>query len=151
MSKSMTLKPRMSEKSYALSQSRVYVFDVPLSTNKIEIARAVEAQFDVTVTGVKIMINKGKQARSIRIGARTRTNHSGMRVDVKKAYVTLKEGDSIPVFAALDEQVEKDQKRAEVIAKASEKADKKEAKESAKSSARRGILGRRTQAKGGEK
>ena len=143
----MTLKPRMSEKSYALSATGVYVFDVPMSTNKIEVARAIEAQFNVTVSSVKVMVIKGKEARSIRLGARVRTNHSGKRSDFKKAYVTLKEGDSIPVFAALDEQAEKEQKRAEVIAKATEKAEKKEA---APKSAK-GILGRRGGAKGGDK
>ncbi len=147
MSKDMTLKPRMSEKSYALSATGVYVFDVPMSTNKIEVARAIEAQFNVTVSSVKVMVIKGKEARSIRLGARVRTNHSGKRSDFKKAYVTLKEGDSIPVFAALDEQAEKEQKRAEVIAKATEKAEKKEA---APKSAK-GILGRRGGAKGGDK
>ncbi len=151
MSKTMILKPRLSEKSYAISEQRVYVFDVPLDTNKIEIARAVNAQFGVTVTNVKTLILKGKEARSIRIGARVRSNVSGKRKNVKKAYVTLKEGDNIPVFAALDEQAEKEQKRAEVIAKATEKAEKKEAKESAKASGRRSILGRRTGSKGGDK
>ncbi len=147
MNNDMIIKPRMSEKSYALSATGVYVFDVPMTTNKIEVARAIETQFSVTVTNVKVMIIKGKVARSIRLGARVRTNHTGKRSDFKKAYVTLKEGDSIPVFAALDEQAEKEQKRAEVIAKATEKAEKKEAAPKAA----KGILGRRGGAKGGDK
>jgi large subunit ribosomal protein L23 len=150
MNKDMIIKPRMSEKSYALSATGVYVFDVPMTSNKIEVARAIESQFDVTVKNVKVMIIKGKVARSIRLGARVRTNHTGKRSDFKKAYVTLKDGDSIPVFAALDEQAEKEQKRAEVIAKASEKAEKKESKQSAPKSSK-GILGRRSGSKGGDK
>lgn len=124
MDKFMTLKPRQSEKTYALSQTGVYVFDVPKTANKLQVADAIKAQFDVTVTNVRISILKGKQARSIRIGGKSRANVSGMRSDVKKAYITLKDGDTIPVFAALDEQNEK-------IAKAEEKATKK-AKKSTK-------------------
>ncbi len=125
MSKTIPLKPRMSEKTYALSQmNNVFVFDVPLDVNKDQIKKAVEAQFDVSVTDVRVIVAKGKIARSIRIGARVRANVSGKRADKKKAYVTLKDGDSIPVFAAVDEQVKAEEKEAE---KAEKKA-KKEAK-----------------------
>lgn len=124
MSKSLTLKPRMSEKSYAQSHSgNCYTFDVPLTTNKVEVAKAVEAQFDVTVVNVRVSILKGKMARSIRIGG-TRKSVSGKRVDVKKAYVTVKEGDSIPIFASVDEAAKKQEK---LEAKVAKKA-KKEAK-----------------------
>lgn len=125
MPKSLELKPRMSEKAYALSQvHNVFVFDVPTTTNKVEIARAVEAQFNVTVDTVRIIIAKGKKARSIRIGAKARANVMGQRKDVKKAYVTLKEGDSIPVFAALDEQNKAEEKAAEKLAKKAKKEAK---------------------------
>ncbi len=126
MDKFMTLKPRQSEKTYALSQTGVYVFDVPKTANKLQVADAVSAQFDVTVTNVRISILKGKNARSIRIGGKSRANVSGMRSDVKKAYITLKDGDSIPVFAALDEQQEKLAKAEEKVAKKAKKAKKDE-------------------------
>ncbi|HYF97290.1 MAG TPA: 50S ribosomal protein L23 [Patescibacteria group bacterium] len=123
MSKIMPLKPRMSEKTYALSHSiNTYAFDVPKSSNKIEIAKAVAEQFKVTVEDVRIAIIKGKQARSIRIGG-TRKNVTGKRPDVKKAYVRIKEGDSIPIFASIDEAEEK-------AKKAEAKAAKKLKKES---------------------
>ena len=123
MSKSLVLKPRMSEKTYALSTARnTFVFDVPITANKMEVASAVEAQFNVNVETVRIIIAKGKQARSIRIGGKARANVSGRRKDVKKAYVTLKAGDSIPIFAALDEQNAK-------IEKAEAKLEKKAKKE----------------------
>ena len=123
MSKTLALKPRMSEKAYALSTAlNTYVFDVPKTSNKLEVAKAVEAQFSVSVSNVRIIISKGKKARSIRIGGKARANVIGQRSDVKKAYVTLKDGDSIPVFAALDEQNAK-------IEKAEAKAEKKAAKE----------------------
>lgn len=125
MSKSLELKPRMSEKAYALSQvHNVFVFDVPTTTNKVEVARAIEAQFNVSVETVRIIIAKGKKARSIRIGGKARANVMGQRKDVKKAYVTLKEGDSIPVFAALDEQTKAEEKAAEKLAKKSKKEAK---------------------------
>ena len=101
MSKLLTLKPRVSEKTYGLSQLRnLYVFQVPLHANKLEVAQAVAAQYDVTVLGVNCMVQKGKPKRTVRKGGRPTT---GKRSDMKKAYVTLKEGDSIPVFAAVND------------------------------------------------
>ncbi len=115
--KTITLKPRMSEKTYALSTERVYVFDVDTSVNKHEIADAVEKTYDVTVTGVKTLISKGKVKRLYR----KRRFETGKRVDVKKAYVTLKAGDAIPIFAAIEE-AEKEAEKADD--KKSKKGDK---------------------------
>ncbi len=123
MSKTLTLKPRMSEKTYASSlATNTFVFVVPKSTNKVEVAEAVAAQFAVTVTNVRTVVVKGKKARSIRLG-KYRKNVMGKRADFKKAFVTLKEGDSIPVFAAVEEADAAE-------AKAAEKAEKKAKKES---------------------
>lgn len=101
MSKFMTLKPRMSEKSYALSQARnTFVIDVPTDANKLTVAQAVEAQFDgVKVASVRMILNKGKQTRTVRKGGKA---VAGRRSDVKKAYVTLKEGSSLPFFAQVE-------------------------------------------------
>ena len=124
MSKTLTLKPRMSEKTYATSQAtNTFVFDVPKSANKMQVASAVEEQFAVKVTNVRSIVVKGKKARSIRLG-KYRKNVMGVRSNYKKAYVTLQEGDSIPVFAAIEEANEAEAKAA---AKAEKKA-KKEAK-----------------------
>jgi len=129
MSKTVILRPRVTEKTYALSgQRNVFVFDVPTNLNKLQIADAVEAQFSVNVTDVRTTTIKGKVARSIRIGARVRANVSGKRKDFKKAYVTLKAGDSIPVFAAIDEQVKAEEKAAEKAEKAAAKVKKAEVK-----------------------
>ncbi len=97
MSKTMTLKPRISEKAYAQSQAaNVYVFVVPADANKLTVAQAIEVQFSVTVTAVNIANVKGKVKTSYRKrGGRT----AGNRIDIKKAYVTVKSGDVIPVFA----------------------------------------------------
>jgi len=118
------LKPRMSEKAYGLSQAlRTYVFDIPSHTNRHSVADAVAEQFGVTVDKVNIAAVKGKAKRTFlnRRGKFVR----GMRSDIKKAYVTLKEGDSLPIFAAEEEAETKAQK-------AAEKADKKAKKRSTK-------------------
>ncbi len=104
MSKSMILKPRVSEKAYGVSEtSNTYVFQVPTDANKTTIADAVSAQFDVTVETVNVMNVKGKVKRTVRRGGKASI---GKRVDIKKAYVTLKEGDSIVIFKAEDESNE---------------------------------------------
>jgi large subunit ribosomal protein L23 len=102
MNKTMIIKPRISEKAYAQSQTaNVYVFQVPGDANKLTVAAAVESQFGVTVESVNILNVKGKVKTSYRKrGGRTQ----GARVDVKKAYVTVKAGDTIPVFASEEDE-----------------------------------------------
>jgi large subunit ribosomal protein L23 len=124
------LKPRMSEKAYGVSQLRnTYVFDVEGDTNKHSVARAVTEQYSVTVTAVRVVNQKGKVKRTIRKGGRAT---AGRQSDVKKAYVTLKSGDSLPIFAAIEEAEAKDAKVAENLEKAAAKQEAKEAKESKK-------------------
>lgn len=103
MSKTLTLKPRVSEKAYDQVNDRTYVFIVPNDANRTTVAEAVTAQFEVTVTGVNILNVKGKAKRTVRKGGR---QTSGKDSDFKKAYVTLKEGDSITVFVAEDDKAE---------------------------------------------
>lgn len=98
--KTLVLKPRVSEKAYAQSVGNVYVFSVDKSADKLSIARAVEAQFDVKVETVNTIVSKGKAKRTIRKGGRP---VAGRTSDFKKAYVTLKEGDSIALFASEEE------------------------------------------------
>ena len=62
-----------------------YVFKVARDANKIEIANAVEALFDVKVSAVNLMNRKGKRKR-------LRHGSYGKRADWKKAVVTLSEG-----------------------------------------------------------
>jgi large subunit ribosomal protein L23 len=93
------LKPRISEKGYALSESgNTYIFDVPMEANKFTVASAVAAQYDVSVTNVRIATVPGKSVRAYR--QRGRRSINGKRSDIRKAYVTLKEGDKLPIFAA---------------------------------------------------
>ena len=56
--------PRATEKAYAESlATNTYVFNVPLTANKQEIIAAVEAQFEVKVTGIKTLVQSGKAVR----------------------------------------------------------------------------------------
>jgi len=105
MDKTLYLTPILSEKAYGLSQTRnTYVFAVPKSANKHTVARAVSAQFEVTVVKVNITNIAGKPKRTVRKNGRAADGHQS---DTHKAYVTLKEGDSMPIFAALEENAAK--------------------------------------------
>jgi len=66
------------------------VFEVAKDANKIEIRRAVQDLFKVTVTDVRTIVVRGKAKRIGRFG--------GRRPAWKKAYVTLKAGDNIEFF-----------------------------------------------------
>ncbi len=95
----LSLKPRMSEKAYQQSLlNQTYVFVVPTDSNKLQIKAAVEAQYNVTVEDVNIVVQNGKKARSIRLGNRKARPITGKRSDIKKAYVRLKDGDTIKIF-----------------------------------------------------
>lgn len=128
MSKSIVLRPRLSEKTYGLAESRVYVVDVPKDINKHIIARAIEAQFEVKVAKVNVATVKGKRKRIISITGKRMKNAEGQRSDIKKAYVTLAEGHSLPFFAAVEEEEQKEQKLQEQFDKAAAKQADKESK-----------------------
>lgn len=136
MYKQLTLKPRLSEKAYAQSQDRTYVFVVPDDANKQSVARAVEQQFEVKVTTVNILNLKGKAKRSITKGGRRVAK--GMTSDVKKAYVTLAEGNSLPIFAAEEESEAKQEKVQTQVDKAAAKQAEKDAKDAAKKAKKEG-------------
>lgn len=89
--------PRATEKAYTqITEKNTYIFDVPLTANKQQIAEAVEAQFEVKVAGVKVVVQQGKAVRFSR--GKNRYPGSTKRKDTKKAYVKLAEGSSIQVF-----------------------------------------------------
>jgi large subunit ribosomal protein L23 len=116
MDKQILLKPRLSEKAYALSQSSgVYVFVVPKNANKLSVGKAVATQFEVTVESVRIAHLPPKPKRSMYKGGRK--SAKGVQPGVKKAYVTLKDGDSIPIFAAEDEEKARTEKLNKQLAK----------------------------------
>jgi len=81
--------PHITEKSTLLSENNAVVFRVTKEATKPEIKAAVEALFDVKVTNVNTLVQKGKVKRWK--GKPYRRN------DVKKAVVTLAEGQMIDV------------------------------------------------------
>ncbi|MBQ2887442.1 MAG: 50S ribosomal protein L23 [Firmicutes bacterium] len=87
------VKPMISEKTIGMIDENKYTFVVAMDANKIEIAHAVEEAFKVKVVGVTTKICKGK--------VKSMGRYSGKRPDIKKAVVTLREGDSIEMFSGL--------------------------------------------------
>ena len=90
MNTQMILTPKISEKAVYLAERDTYIFEVPMSANKIEVAKAVEAAFKVNVIDVNIVIAKGKAKRFRRLLGRER--------DIKKAMVKIKAGQKIALF-----------------------------------------------------
>jgi len=85
--------PVLSEKSTIATEQGKVVFNVLKTATKPEIKAAVEALFKVKVTAVNTLVRKGKVKRFRGI--------VGSQSDVKKAIVTLAEGDSIDVSTGL--------------------------------------------------
>lgn len=85
--------PLITEKATMASEQNQVVFKVALNATKPMIKEAVEKLFDVKVKGVNTMIRKGKM--KVFKGMRAH------RSDVKKAIVTLEEGQSIDVTTGL--------------------------------------------------
>ena len=103
----ITVIPRATEKAYGqITDKNTYVFEVPLTANKQEIADAVSAQYEVEVKGVKTLVQQGKAVR-FRLGKK-RCPGTATRKDAKKAYLTLAEGSSIQVF---DEPASEEEKK----------------------------------------
>lgn len=95
--------PRTTEKAYGLSAGmNVYVFDVPAGANKEQIAAAVTSQYEVKVTDVRVIVQKGKSIRYSR--GKNRYPGNTHRSDTKKAYVTLAVDNTIPVFAGSEQE-----------------------------------------------
>ena len=87
------LSPVITEKTTLLSEQNKVVFKVPNDATKDEIAAAVEELFKVKVTKVNTLVTKGKTKRFRGI--------VGRRSDVKKAIVTLADGQSIDITTGL--------------------------------------------------
>ena len=86
-------KPIITEKATMASESGAVVFEVAIDANKPQIKEAVENLFGVKVKAVNTSITKGKVKKF--------RGKPGRRKDVKKAYVTLEEGNTIDVSTGL--------------------------------------------------
>ncbi len=87
------VKPIITEKATMASEAGAVVFQVAKSATKPQIKEAIEAVFGVKVKAVNTTITKGKTKRF--------RGQPGVRSDVKKAYVTLEEGNTIDVSSGL--------------------------------------------------
>ena len=86
-------KPIITEKSTMASENNAVVFEVAIDANQPQITEAVEALFGVKVKAVNTVVSKGTVKRF--------RGQIGRRNNVKKAYVTLVEGNTIDVSTGL--------------------------------------------------
>lgn len=87
------LSPVITEKATALTEQNKVVFKVAKTATKPQIKLAVEKLFDVKVVSVNTLVRKGKEKRF--------RGTIGQQSDVKKAVVTLAEGQTIDVTTGL--------------------------------------------------
>ena len=85
--------PHITEKATLLSEHNAVVFKVANDATKPQIKAAIEAIFDVNVTGVNTIVQKGKTKKW--------KGAPYQRSDMKKAIVTLKDGQSIDVTTGI--------------------------------------------------
>ncbi len=89
-SRTVIIRPVISEKSYALLAANKYTFRVHERANKTQVRQAIEEVFDVRVTGVRTAwVNPKPKRRGLTTGKRRQW---------KKAIVTLHPEDSIELF-----------------------------------------------------
>ena len=89
----IVLAPHITEKTTLLSENNAVVFKVAGTASKPEIKAAIEALFNVKVTGVNTIVSKGKTKRL--------KGKPYQRSDSKKAIITLAEGDSIDITSGI--------------------------------------------------
>lgn len=92
------IKPILTEKANAQQDTlRRYAFKVARKANKLEIKKAVEIFYGVTVTNVNTSVSPGKnKSRFTKAGVL-----SGRKPAYKKAYVTVAEGETIDLYSSI--------------------------------------------------
>lgn len=83
------VRPHITEKAAILAEKGTYVFEVACDTNKIEIAKAIQAIYKVTPIRVNIV-----NLPNTRVFVRGK---NGVKSGIRKALVTLKAGDKIEI------------------------------------------------------
>lgn len=84
------VRPHITEKAAILAEKGTYVFEVARDTNKVEIAKSVEALYKVTPVRVNIV-----NLPNTRVFVRGK---NGVKSGIRKALVTLKSGDKIELI-----------------------------------------------------
>ncbi|MCL1785724.1 MAG: 50S ribosomal protein L23 [Alphaproteobacteria bacterium] len=85
-------RPIISEKSAKLAEAGGLAFEVDMRATKKDVARAIQAIYNVAPKSVNIVVAKGK--------TKTFKGRAGTQKAVKKAYVTLKAGEKIEIATA---------------------------------------------------
>ncbi len=90
------IKPILTEKANAQQDTlRRYAFKVARKANKLEIKKAIESFYGVTVTNVNTSVSPGKnKSRFTKAGV-----ISGRKPAYKKAFVTVAEGENIDLYS----------------------------------------------------
>ncbi len=86
------LRPRLTEKAISMMDNGVYVFDVSPRANKVMVKNAINAVYKVQPEKITITSVKSKKKRN------AKTGKMGVKSGGKKAYVYLKNGDSISIM-----------------------------------------------------
>ncbi len=122
--------PRATEKAYVEQTKNTYIFYVPKTASKQEIAQQIAEAFKVTVVNVRTAVRKGKPTRF----SRGKHAYPGItnRQDKKIAYITLKQGDKIPVFEETQTETKDEAKEDKKSAKATKQEEKQAVKEEKK-------------------
>ncbi len=94
MSRNILIRTVITAKSDKLMGKKVYTFVVDKKANKLEVTRAIESMFNVSVDSVNTAVIPGKsKTRSTKSGM-----VKGMKPAYKKAFITLQEGEKIDIF-----------------------------------------------------
>ena len=93
--KQIIKRPVVTEKATKLGEQRQYAFEGDINANKIEIKNALEEMFEVNITSLRTVRQKGKNKTQMTRKGLMR----GKTADRKKAYITLKVGQSIDVVS----------------------------------------------------
>ncbi len=98
MANNILIKPLVTEKSTKSGEKMgKYAFKVVKTANKLEIKKAIEAAYNVKVEAVNTHVNVGKRkVRQTKGGI-----SSGIKSAYKKAYVTLKKGETIDFYGSV--------------------------------------------------
>ena len=82
--KQIIKRPVVTEKATKLGEQRQYAFEVDINANKIEIKKALEEMFEVNITSLRTVRQKGKNKTQMTRKGLMR----GKTADRKKAYIT---------------------------------------------------------------
>ncbi len=100
--KQIIKRPVITEKAMSLASQRQYVFEVHPEANKIQIKEAIEKLFEVNITSIRTVRIKGKN----KIRMTRRGMMKGKTALKKKAYITLKEGQTIELVSGVGTDTE---------------------------------------------